>query len=107
MNAKFSMTLLCLASALAFSPAALAGTGPLDGKTFVGKITQQGKKKGDKDKLVFKDGKVTSTECVQYGFKDGDYTAKTEGDTTTFEADIVGEEGAKMHWTGTIKADQL
>jgi len=102
----FYMLLVFVLSVLSISILAAAGQGALDGKSFSGEMGETGKK-GDKEELVFKDGKFTSVACEQYGFGDAPYTATVNGDTTTFEADTVSAKEGKMHWTGTVKGDEL
>jgi hypothetical protein len=41
----------------------------LDGKAFIGPTGEKGKKVHHEDILRFSDGKFTSSECFQYGFK--------------------------------------
>jgi hypothetical protein len=48
---------LALAPMLALPAPAWAEAGLLDGKTFVGTMTEKGKEKGEKDEFVFKDGR--------------------------------------------------
>ena len=98
---------LFLVSSAAFGADAKTQTSILDGKTFSGKVGDKGEKKGEADSLVFENGKFHSTVCDQYGFKSGTYTEKANGNTTTFEADVASENGAKMHWTGTVNGSAL
>ena len=42
-----------------------------DGKEFIGPTGEKGKKVHHEDVLRFNDGKFTSSECFQYGFKGG------------------------------------
>jgi hypothetical protein len=89
--------LVFVISVLSISMLAEAQEGALDGKTFAGEMGETGKDKGEKDELVFKDGKFTSVACEQYGFGDAPYTTSVSGDTTTFEADTVSAKEGKMH----------
>jgi hypothetical protein len=98
--------LVFVLSVLSISILAAAGQGALDGKTFSGQMGEKGKN-GDKEELVFKDGKFTSVACEQYGFGDAPYTTSVNGDTTTFEADTVSAKAGKIHWTGTIIGSEL
>lgn len=74
----------------------------LDGKTFTGTMTEKGKTAGDKDNLVFKNGKFRSTACEKHGFKDATYTANKEGEVVHFETETHTKDGAKLHWVGTV-----
>ena len=75
----FYVLLVFVLSALSISLLAAAQEGALDGKTFVGEMGESGKDKGDKDELVFKDGKFSSAACEKYGFGDAPYTATVSG----------------------------
>ncbi len=99
--------LVIVLSVLSISFYAAAREGALDGKTFAGDMGEKGKETGDKDELVFKDGKFHSVACEKYGFGDAPYTAAVSGDATTFEADTVSAKEGKMHWTGTMKDGEL
>ena len=102
-----SLLLVLLLSALSGSRPAIAADGALDGKTFAGDMGEKGKAKGDKDELVFKDGKFHSVACEKYGFGDAAYTATVNGGTTAFEAVTTSTKEGKMKWSGTVVGDKL
>ena len=79
----------------------------LDGKKFIGPTGEKGKKVHHEDVLSFSDGKFTSSECFQYGFKGGPYTTTIEGDTIHFQAETISPTHGKMVWQGTLKGDTL
>jgi len=79
----------------------------LDGKKFIGPTGEKGKKVHHEDILSFSDGKFTSSECFQYGFKGGPYTTTIEGDTIHFQAETISPTHGKMVWQGTLKGDTL
>lgn len=79
----------------------------LDGKTFVGDMGEKAKDRGDKDELVFKDGKFHSVACEQYGLGDATYTTTVNGDTTTFAAVTKSAEEGEMKWSGTVTGGKL
>jgi hypothetical protein len=79
----------------------------LDGKKFSGPTGEKGKKVHHEDVLTFRDGKFTSSECFQYGFKGGPYTTTIEGDTIHFQAETISPTHGKMMWQGTLKGDSL
>ena len=85
------------------APAVAAEKGPLDGKTFVGEMMEKAKAKGDKDTLLFKDGKFRSTACDAYGFTETAYTATSRDGATTFEATAQSPKEGTMKWKGTVK----
>ncbi|HEX8952696.1 MAG TPA: hypothetical protein VF945_12660 [Polyangia bacterium] len=100
---KTMMMAMVVAGALATGGVAAARGGALDGKSFSGTVGEKGKTTGDAEVLTFKDGKLHSKACDQYGFGDGAYTASTAGGVTTFEADTTSAKEGKMHWRGTVK----
>ena len=79
----------------------------LDGKKFIGPTGEKGKKVHHEDVLRFSDGKFTSSECFQYGFKGGPYTTAIEGDTIHFQAETISPTHGKMVWQGTLQGDRL
>jgi len=95
---------------------ALAGTGvqaaeqakgTLDGKVFSGEVANKGKKHGDKDNFVFRDGTFRSTACDPYGFKPTAYTAVTNGNATAFEAKAISPKEGTMMWKGTVRGSAI
>ena len=112
MNPSRMFTVLSHSAAM-FALCAMAGTfataspGPLDGKAFVGEAGEKGKAADEKDVITFADGKFHSSVCDQYGFNKADYSAKTEGDATVFEAETVSDKEGKLKWTGTLKGGVL
>ena len=103
----FYVLLVFVLSVLSISLLATAQDGALDGKTFAGDMGEKGKAKGDKDELVFKDGKFHSVACEKYGFGDAAYTATVNGGTTAFEAVTTSTKEGKMKWSGTVAGDKL
>ena len=85
--------------------AGAAEKGALDGKSFVGETGEKGKVKGDKDELIFADGKFRSTGCDQYGFTAVPYATKKEGGSISFEAHSTSEKEGTIHWTGKVTGD--
>ena len=79
----------------------------LDGKKFIGPTGEKGKKVHHEDVLTFSDGKFTSSECFQYGFKGGPYTAAVEADSIHFHAETTSPTHGKMMWKGTLQGDTL
>ena len=83
------------------------GSGVLDGKTFMVKQGEKGKEAKGTDTLVFHNGKFRSAGCDQYGFGDGAYSTKVQGDDVHFVADTESETKGKMHWEGTVRGDKI
>jgi hypothetical protein len=119
----FSFTLIALLLAACLSPtpivaeesksmarnnaASKVASHILDGKTFIGPTGEKGKKVHHEDVLRFSDGKFTSSECFQYGFKGGPYFTTIEGDTIFFQAETISPTHGKMVWQGRLKNDTL
>lgn len=79
----------------------------LDGKKFKGQTGEKGKKTHHEDVLVFDDGRFTSTECFQFGFESGPYTATVQSDSIQFKAVTHSPTHGKMEWAGTLMGDTL
>jgi hypothetical protein len=79
----------------------------LDGKKFKGQTGEKGKKTHHEDVLVFDEGRFTSTECFQFGFMSGPYTATVLSDSIQFEAETLSPTHGKMVWSGILKGDTL
>jgi hypothetical protein len=79
----------------------------LDGKKFKGQTGEKGKKTHHEDMLVFDEGRFTSTECFQFGFMSGPYTATVQSDSIQFKAKTHSPTHGKMEWSGTLKGDTL
>jgi hypothetical protein len=86
---------------------AVAATGPLDGRTFVGESGEKGKAKGEREEIVFKGGTLHSVPCDAWGFGSAPYTATAAAGVTTFEAVTTSAKEGEIHWKGTVKGDQL
>ncbi len=99
------MLALCAGLTVWVAPAFSAGL--LDGKVFEGAVGPKGEKNGKAEEISFKDGKFHSSACDAYGFGDGAYTAKQDGKNISFEADTMNDKGAKLHWKGMVKGDQV
>lgn len=75
----------------------------LDGKKFVGPTGEKGKKVHHEDILHFNDGMFSSSECFQYGFSSGPYTATVDANGIKFRAETISRTHGKMVWQGTLK----
>lgn len=79
----------------------------LDGRSFHGIVLEAGKTAGDADTLVFADGRFRSTACDRYGYGDGPYTARRDGDAIRFEAETASAQFGRLQWHGTITGGRL
>ena len=85
-----------------------AYSGILDGKTFVGKNGEIGKKSSEEDdEIKFENGKFFSVGCGKYGFGDAEYTTKADGDRVFFTADIYSNKYGRITYSGFVKGDDL
>ena len=79
----------------------------LDGKSFEGLFVQKGKSEGDRDTLVFDNGRFRSTACQRYGYGDAPYKAAAEGAAIRFEAETHSPQYGKLQWKGVVRGDKL
>ena len=84
-----------------------SATGILDGKTFIVHEGFMGEEASSEDDISFKKGKFYSTNCAQWGFGWGDYTAKVTGNTVYFEAVTSSPKHGKIMWKGQVNGDAL
>jgi hypothetical protein len=98
-------TVLALLAAIAVLPARAAG--PLDGKSFVGTMTEKGKTKADTDSFQFANGKFHSNGCDPYGFRPSAYKAQKAGDDWTFTSESTSPKEGTMAWKGTVAGDTI
>jgi hypothetical protein len=84
-------------------------SGLLDGKTFKGTVTEEGKKKGDNDTITFNGGQFLSEECAPYGFAKASYSATMETEGIKFHAEVVSSKhkDEKLVWDGAVKGRAL
>jgi hypothetical protein len=84
-----------------------AETALLDGKSFVGEFVHNGKTSGDKDTIIFANGRFRSTACDRYGYGDAAYKAVADGNTIRFEAETQSPRYGKLVWNGVIRGERL
>lgn len=84
-----------------------ATTGLLDGKTFVGPTGEKGKQAKGDDELRFENGKLFSVGCAKWGFGEGVYNARVEGDRIHFEAVTLSPKHGQIVWEGTVIDDTI
>lgn len=82
-------------------------TAVLDGKSFFGSFVQKGKTTGDADTLTFSAGRFHSSACDQYGYGDGAYQARAEGDAVHFNVETKSPRYGKLVWSGSVKGNDL
>ena len=83
-------------------------TALLDGKTFVGKNGEVGKKLAEyeDEEIVFENGMFTSVSCEPYNFGSSPYNTKAIGDKIHFDAITESPTHGKISWTGIIDGDE-
>ena len=63
--------------------------------------------KPSKDTLIFKEGNMTSTACVRYGFKASAYTASQSGTAWSVNTEQISPKYGKMTWTGQVNGEAI
>ena len=91
---------------------ATSQTGPLDGTKWKirGIPDEAAKRMGEKpskDSLIFKEGNMTSTACVRYGFKASPYTTSEAGTAWSLNAEQVSPKHGKMTWGGQVHGESI
>ena len=79
----------------------------LDGKKFKGQTGEKGKKPHHVDVLIFDHGRFTSSECFQFGFGGGPYTATVRPDSIQFNAVTRSPTHGVMEWSGELRGNTL
>ena len=79
----------------------------LDGKSFEGLFVPKGQTTGDRDTLIFSNGRFRSMACEQYGYGDAPYKAVAEGGAIRFEADTHSPQYGKLEWKGLVRGERL
>ena len=85
---------------------------PLEGTRWGVKVMPdvQARERGGKpfnDILIFKDGKVTMSACVKYGYTASPYTLSNLGGHWAFKTAQVSEKDGQTVWTGDITGNAI
>jgi hypothetical protein len=80
---------------------------PLEGSTFYVDLAPKGKPAYAKDTLTFANGFFHSSECDQYGFQKGKYSAKKNRNVIEFETETRSAKEGVMRWKGTVNGDDI
>lgn len=83
------------------------GPAVLDGKSFTGLFVQKGSATGDRDTLIFSQGRFRSAACDQYGYGDASYTAVSDGDAVRFNAETRSPRYGRLVWSGLVRGNAL
>lgn len=80
--------------------------GELDGTMWTAPMDQDAQKN---DTLSFAKGSFTSSECIPYGYKSGNYQTKSKNGAINWTSVQKNEQGDTMSWTGTWdgKSDRM
>ncbi len=94
------------------SPVMVHAATPLDGTKWQITITPDAaaKKAGEKvskDTLIFKDGQMTSTACVKYGFAHSAYTTASTPAAPSFQTEQTSAKEGKMTWAGQVAGNTI
>lgn len=79
----------------------------LDGRRFDGIVLEAGRTAGDADSLIFAGGRFRSTACDRYGYGDGAYVARRDGDRIAFEAETESARYGRLRWHGSVTGARL
>jgi hypothetical protein len=89
-------------------PKPVPAPGALDGKTFIGALTEIGIRKGREEMLQFKNEKFTSTHCIGHGFPTLAYDCKKRADGSLhFIADQATAKHGIVHWDVVVYGSRL
>jgi hypothetical protein len=76
-------------SIIGTNPSVTVADDSLDGKSFLGELSETNNNEVTKDELLFKDGTFFSVGCEQYGFGPASYESKSKGDAILFESTLL------------------
>lgn len=79
----------------------------LDGRRFEGVVLEPGKTTGDAERISFRDGQFHSSACEPYGYGDGRYQARQDGDAVVFEVQTDSPQYGQLRWACRIAGDKL
>ncbi len=86
------------------------GSGPLDGRTFEGTASEEGKTEPEPLHLIFRQGALLAVECMPYAFGAGPYSATTgEDGSIAFTSEIRSlKDKTENHlWKGRVTDGRL
>ena len=83
------------------------GHATLEGRKFLGIVLERGKTAGDADTLTFEGGRFNSSACAQYGYGDGAYTTRIDGDALCFDAETESAKYGRLRWHGRVHGARL
>ena len=82
--------------------------GPLEGRRFDTQAGMAGKTAHvPSDILSFAGGLFHSSDCDQYEYGKGRYTARAEGDAIHFEAETTSPTYGRNTWKGVVRGDSI
>lgn len=80
----------------------------LDGKTFYIKTYDVANpSKIENDTLKFKNGKMMSSGCMQYGFKGASYQVSMQNGKAYFTSDFTSSKQGKISWNGYVDGNNI
>ncbi|QSP94206.1 hypothetical protein LPB19_13550 [Marinobacter salinisoli] len=87
---------------------ASAQEGLLDGASFAGVLREVQKTSGgDADRLLFRNGRLFSEACRQYGFEEASYRAFRDNGLVHFEATSISPAHGTMTWKGIRDGNRI
>lgn len=85
------------------SATAAGGSGPLDGKAFVGQFGPEGEPADMTDTLYFGSGQFWSANCVPCGFGPGIYWTRRADGGTHFPGKLHSDTGGTFTYVGVVR----
>lgn len=79
----------------------------LDGRRFEGVVLEPGKTAGDAERISFRDGRFHSSACEPYGYGEGQYRARQDGEAVVFEVQTESPQYGQLRWACRIAGDKL
>jgi hypothetical protein len=93
----------------AINPASLAQSiqTSFDGRVYVAAFGQDDKLANGRDVVRFKNGIMSSDNCIKFGFMPAPYLLRVEGDRTYFYSEMPSKEQGLMRFSGYIENDSI
>ena len=113
--ASFAVAILVLAGSgpPAIGQESIAQAGPpelshdLEGMRFVGPLAVEDEPNPPEDVLSFRDGKLSSKRCIEYGFAPAPYWLRSDADGLHFRAELESAEHGTIRFEGVFDGRKL
>jgi hypothetical protein len=78
-----------------------------DGRVFVANYGQNEKLETGRDVISFENGRMSTKNCIKFGFQPAPYFLRVEGGKTYFYSEMPSEKQGMMKFSGFIENDQI